>query len=110
MSAIFHFFKKNNVFLGYLERNTLKRNLTHGCFVSPLFHEHLSSLELPHEAGLLNGTLMQMWKSANIIVSMWKYYVEDFTLKHVLLFEICAREIFEKFVYKHSETIEYVKN
>ena len=25
-------------------------------------------------------------------------------------FEICAREICEKFVYKHSETIEYVKN
>ena len=32
------------------------------------------------------------------------------TLKHLILFEICAREIFEKFVYKHSETIEYVKN
>ena len=37
-------------------------------------------------------------------------YVEDFTLKHPLLFEICAREICENFVYKHSETIEYVKN
>ena len=32
-------------------------------------------------------------------------YVEDFTLKHPLLFEIC-----DKFVYKHSEKIEYVKN
>ena len=31
-------------------------------------------------------------------------------LKHFLLFEICAREICEKFVYEHSETIEYVKN
>ena len=31
-------------------------------------------------------------------------------LKHLLLSEICAREICEKFVYKHSETIEYVKN
>ena len=29
-------------------------------------------------------------------------------LKHLLLFEICACEISEKFVYKHSETIEYV--
>ena len=28
----------------------------------------------------------------------------------LLLFEICAREIYEKFIYKHSETIEYVKN
>ena len=31
-------------------------------------------------------------------------------LNNLLLFEICAREICEKFVYKHSETIEYVKN
>ena len=38
-----------------------------------------------------------------------KIYVEDFA-KHLLPFEICAREICEKFVYKHSETIEYVKN
>ena len=26
------------------------------------------------------------------------------------LFKVCAREIYEKFVYKHLETIEYVKN
>ena len=31
-------------------------------------------------------------------------------MKHILLFEICAREICEKFVYKDAETIEYVKN
>ena len=37
-------------------------------------------------------------------------YIKDFTLKHLLLFEICALEICEKFVYKHSETIEYVKD
>ena len=48
--------------------------------------------------------------SGNIFVFIQKKYVEDFTLKHLLLFEICAREICEKFVYKHSETIEYVKN
>ena len=39
-----------------------------------------------------------------------KVYVEDFTLKHLLLFEICARELCEQFVYKHLETIEYAKN
>ena len=50
------------------------------------------------------GTLMQICKSANIL------YVENFTLKYFLLSEICAREIRAKFVYKHSETIEYVKN
>ena len=53
---------------------------------------------------------MQVWKSANTFVFIWKQYVEDFTLKHLWIFEICAREIYEKFVYKHSETIEYVKN
>ena len=39
-----------------------------------------------------------------------KIVVEDIALKHILLFEICAHEMCEKFVYRHSETIEYVKN
>ena len=29
-------------------------------------------------------------------------------LKHLLLFEICAHEICEKFAYKHSETTEWL--
>ena len=49
---------------------------------------------------------MQILKSANIITFIWKKYVEDFTLKHILLFEIRVREIYVKFVYKHSATIE----
>ena len=49
------------------------------------------------------GTLTQIWESVYILFSVWKEYVEDFTLKHFLLFEICTRDI-------HSETIEYVKN
>ena len=55
-------------------------------------------------------TLMQICKSSNIFALVWKWYVENFTLKHLLLFEIYAREMCEKFVYKHSETIEYVKS
>ena len=39
-----------------------------------------------------------------------KEYVEDFTLRYPLRFEICAREICEKFVHKYSETIEHVEN
>ena len=58
----------------------------------------------------VKGTLMQIWKSADIFVFMLKKYAEDFTFKHLLLFEICAREICEKCVYKDSETMEYVKN
>ena len=56
--------------------------------------------------GLLKGTLMQIRKSSNFFVFTWRWYVEDFTLKHLLCFEMCARDICEKFVYKHSETIE----
>ena len=51
---------------------------------------------------------MQIWKSANIFVFIWKYYVEDFTLKH--LFFLSESEICEEFVYKCSETKEFVKN
>ena len=58
----------------------------------------------------LKGTLMQIWKFVNISVFIWKYYVEDFTLKHLLLSKTSARQICEKFVCKHSETIECVKN
>ena len=52
---------------------------------------------------------MQIWKFANILIFIRKKLVEDLTLKHILLFEICTRKIYEKFVYKHSEAIEYVK-
>ena len=61
-------------------------------------------------AQLLKGILMQIWKSANIFVFIWKQYVEDVTIKHLLLLQTWAREISEKFVYKHSEAIEYVEN
>ena len=51
---------------------------------------------------------MQIWKSANIFIFQWKDYAENFTLNHLFGFEI--REICEKFVLKHSETIELNKN
>ena len=41
---------------------------------------------------------MQIWKSVNI------QYVKDFTLKHTFYF------LHIKFVYKHLEAKEYVKN
>ena len=54
---------------------------------------------------------MQIWKYSQYIrPHLKKKHIGDFTFEHLLLFEICAREIFEKFVYKHSETIEYAKN
>ena len=60
--------------------------------------------------GTIKGTLMLVWKSANILVFIQKRHVEEFTLKHLLLSEICAREICEYFVSKHSETIVYGEN
>ena len=51
------------------------------------------------------GTLIQIWKPTSIFAFIWKYYVEDFTLRNLLLFEIC-----KKSVYEHSETIGCVKN
>ena len=48
---------------------------------------------------------MQIWKSTNTFAFISKQYGKDSALKHLFLFEIC-----EKFIYNHSETIEYVKN
>ena len=49
-------------------------------------------------------------QSLPISSSSYENNIEDFTIKHLLLFKKCAREICEKLVYKHSETMEYVKN
>ena len=40
----------------------------------------------------LKRTLMQIWKSTKIFDFIWKQYVEDFTLKHLLRFEIRTRK------------------
>ena len=44
------------------------------------------------------------------ILSSYENNMLKISLKHLLLFEICAREICEKFDYEHSAKIEYVKN
>ena len=59
---------------------------------------------------MFKGTLMQIWKSANIFLFMWNQYVEDLTLRQLLIFEIYVGEICKKFFYEHSEIIEYIKN
>ena len=52
---------------------------------------------------------MQIWKFAYTFVLHEHKYAEDFTLQHLLHFEICACEICQMLVYKHSET-ECIKN
>ena len=59
VSAIFHYFQNNNVFPGYFERNTLKSNLTHSCFIFPLFHEHLFSPGLARATRLLETSCLE---------------------------------------------------
>ena len=59
VSAIFHYFKNSNVFLGYFERNTLKGNLICSCFIVPLFYKHLFSPELPRAARLLKTSCFE---------------------------------------------------
>ena len=57
------------MFLGYFERNALKRNLTYICFILPLFHEHLFSPELPRAARLLKTSCFEK-KTACVIETM----------------------------------------
>ena len=45
-----------------------------------------------------------------MFVFIRKKYVEDFVLKHLLLFDICAPKKCKKFVCNYSETVKYVKN
>ena len=59
-----------------------------------------------NKASMFKGTLTQIWKSACQYLRFDIKICWNFILKHLLLFEICARQIREKFVYKHSKTIE----
>ena len=39
----------------------------------------------------IKGTPMQIWSSANIFVFIWKWYVENFTLRHLFVFAFNAK-------------------
>ena len=53
---------------------------------------------------------MQIWKSAYILVFINKQYPENFVFLFLRTLELYTRKNCEVFVYKHTETIEYVKN
>ena len=68
---------------------------------------------LKHFKEKLKGTLMQIWKSEGILASHKKIcrrfrIITAFTF-WVMSYEFCAPEIYGMFVYKHTETIEFVK-
>ena len=45
-----------------------------------------------------------------MFVLIWKYYPENFVFLILGILELYTRKVCEMFVYKHTETIEYVKN
>ena len=53
---------------------------------------------------------MQIWKSTYMLVLIQKYFPENLALLILEILELYTRKICEMFVYKHTETIEYVKN
>ena len=59
---------------------------------------------------VFKGTPMQIWKSTYMFVFIQKYYTENFAFLILGILELYARKVCEMFVYKHIETIEFVKN
>ena len=53
---------------------------------------------------------MQIWKSPYRPVFIWKYYPENFAFLIIRILELYTHKVCQMFVYKHTETIEYVKN
>ena len=55
------------------------------------------------------GTLMQIWKSPYMFLFISKYYPENFRILNPKILELFTSNVCETFVYKHTETIKYVK-
>ena len=58
---------------------------------------------------IFKGTPMQIWKSPHMFLFIYKYYLENFAFLILRILELYTPKVCEKFVYKHTETIEYVK-
>ena len=52
---------------------------------------------------------MQIWKSPYVFLFTEKYYPENIASLILRILESYTRKISKIFVYKHTETIEYVK-
>ena len=58
---------------------------------------------------VFKGTLMQIWKSPCMFLFIYKYYPENFAFLTLRILELYTRKVCVIFVYKRTETIEYVK-
>ena len=52
---------------------------------------------------------MQIWKSPYMFLLTQKYYPENIAFLILIILELHTRKVCEMFVYKHTETIKYVK-
>ena len=52
---------------------------------------------------------MQIWKSFYMFQFRKKWYPENFAFLILRILELFIRKASEMFIYKHTETIEYVK-
>ena len=59
---------------------------------------------------LRKGTLTQIWKSPYMFVFIEQPYPENLLFLIQIILELYTRKVCKIFVYKHTETIEYVKN
>ena len=55
------------------------------------------------------GTLMQIWKFPCMFLFIQKYYPENFAFLTLRILRLYTRKVYVMFVYKHTETIDYVK-
>ena len=72
--SFFRFYKNNH--LSGRHRNKFCRNVNEFNCISQRWHSSLSYIRVIWFSGKgLKGTLMQIWKSANIFVLIWKWYM-----------------------------------
>ena len=53
---------------------------------------------------------MKIWKFPYMLVFIWKYYLENFVFLIPGILELYNHKVRKMFIYKHTETIENVKN
>ena len=78
--------------------------------ITEITDEDINLIMQARKTLLFKGTLMQIWKSTYMFVFIWKYSPENFAFLILGNLELYTRKVCEMFVYKHTETIESVKN
>ena len=91
------------IFHEILKRSTFKTIKVWLCLLMQL------NFFILQTSNAIKGTLMQIWKSPCMFLFIYKYYPENFAFLTLRVLELYTRKVCVMFVYKHTETIEYVK-